>query len=82
MGKIHPDARQVAHIYMNEMTVFDKTSMLWTAEMTKQELSRWYKPIMAIFVIIYCIKSMNGFFISSLIWFQRTSNGYIILISW
>ena len=40
MEEIHPNAGQVAHIYMNEMTVFNKTVRLWTTEMMKQELSR------------------------------------------
>ena len=41
MEEIYPDARQVAHIYMNEIrAVFNKTVWLWTVEMMKQELSR------------------------------------------
>ena len=37
MKKIHPDAKQAAHIYMK---VFDKTTKLWTTKMMKQEFSR------------------------------------------
>ena len=40
MEEIHPDVRQVAHIYMYERIVFDKTVKLWTTKMMKQELSR------------------------------------------
>ena len=40
MEEIYPDVRQVAHIYMYERVVFDKTVKLWTTEMMKQELSR------------------------------------------
>ena len=39
MDEIHPETRQVAHIYINEKTVFDKTDKLWTAEMMKEKLS-------------------------------------------
>ena len=35
MEEIHFDCKQVAHIYMNEMVVFDKTDRLWTIEMMK-----------------------------------------------
>ena len=39
MEEIHPEARHVAHIYMKEIVVFDKTTRLQIAEIMKKELS-------------------------------------------
>ena len=35
MEEIHPDCKLVAHMYMNEKAVFDKTVRLWTLEMMR-----------------------------------------------
>ena len=36
MEEIHPDCKLVAHMYMNERAVFDKTVRLWTVEMMRR----------------------------------------------
>ena len=36
IDEIYLDCKQIAHIYMNERAVFDKTIRLWTAEMMRK----------------------------------------------
>ena len=61
-----------AHLYMNEMTVFDKTVKLWTEEMMKQEFSRWCNMSLKFcnyYIYQWMIFYFNELFLSSLVLF-------------